>query len=148
VGDWEGDTVIGAGHQQAIVTLVERKSGFALLAKVKQKKADLVSQAIVDQLTPVRSKVKTLTADNGKEFAHHRRTDQALGMQTYFAEPYSSWQRGSNENHNGLLRQYIPKKRRLETVTNEELAMIQNRLNHRPENGSDSKPLTRSSMPR
>lgn len=69
---------------------------------------------------------------NGKEFADHLAVDQALGIQTYFADPYCSWQRGSNENFNGLLRQYIPKKRRLETVTDEELKMIQNRLNHRP----------------
>jgi transposase, IS30 family len=70
--------------------------------------------------------------DNGKEFAHHLATDQALGIQTYFADPYRSLQRGSNENFNGMLRQYIPKKRRMETVRDEELTMIQNRLNHRP----------------
>jgi IS30 family transposase len=67
-----------------------------------------------------------------KEFSHHQQIDQALGLQTYFADPYSSWQRGSNENFNGLLRQYVPKKRALSTVTQEELTMIENRLNHRP----------------
>lgn len=132
VGHWEGDTVIGAAHKQAIVTLVERKSGFAVLAKVPHKTADLVGRAIEDKLKPLRARVKTLTVDNGKEFAHHLATDQALGIQTYFADPYCSWQRGSNENFNGLLRQYIPKKRRMETVTDEELTMIQNRINHRP----------------
>ena len=132
VGHWEGDTVVGAAHQQAIVTLVERKSGYAILAKVSHKSADLVSQAIEDKLGPLAARVKTLTVDNGKEFANHQAIDQALGMQTYFADPYCSWQRGSNENFNGLLRQYIPKKRRMQTVTDEELAMIQNRLNHRP----------------
>lgn len=132
VGHWEGDTVIGAGHQQAIVTLVERKSGYAKLSKVGNKSAELVSQAIEDNLKPLAVRVKTLTVDNGKEFAYHQKLDQALGIQTYFADPYCSWQRGSNENYNGLLRQYIPKKRRLETVTDEELAMIENRLNHRP----------------
>lgn len=132
VGHWEGDTVIGAAHQQAIVTLVERKSGYAVLAKVVNKTADLVSQAIENKLHPLAPRVKTLTVDNGKEFANHIKVDQALGIQTYFADPYCSWQRGSNENFNGLLRQYIPKKRRMETVTDEELTMIQNRLNHRP----------------
>ena len=128
---WEGDTVIGAAHKQAIVTLVERKSGFAVLAKVSNKTADLVGRAIEAKLKPLNSRVKTLTVDNGKEFADHQTIDQALGIQTYFADPYCSWLRGSNENFNGLLRQYIPKKRRMETVTDEELTMIENRLNYR-----------------
>lgn len=132
IGHWEGDTVIGAAHQQAIVTLVERKSGFAVLAKVCNKSADLVEKAIETKLKPLIPRVKTLTVDNGKEFANHQAIDQHLGIQTYFADPYCSWQRGSNENFNGLLRQYIPKKRRMQTVTDEELGMIENRLNHRP----------------
>ena len=132
VGHWEGDTVIGGAHKLAIVTLVERKSGFALLVKVSHKSAHLVGRAIEDKFKCLGSRVKTLTVDNGKEFADHQAIDRALGIQTYFADPYCSWQRGSNENFNGLLRQYIPKKRRLETVTDEELTMIQNRINHRP----------------
>jgi len=132
VGHWEGDTVIGAGHSQAVVTLVERKSGYAKIIKVANKTAELVSQAIEDALKPVSARVKTLTVDNGKEFAYHQKVDAVLNIQTFFADPYCSWQRGSNENFNGLLRQYIPKKRRMQTVTDEELAMIENRLNHRP----------------
>lgn len=132
VGHWEGDTVIGAAHKQAIVTLVERKSGFAVLAKVLHKSADLVGRAIEEKLKPFGSCVKTLAVDNGKEFANHQSIDQTLDIQTYFADPYCSWQRGSNENFNGLLRQYIPKKRCMETVSDEELTMIENRLNHRP----------------
>jgi IS30 family transposase len=132
VGHWESDTVIGAAHKQAIVTLVERKSGFAVLAEVPNKSADLVGRAIEAKLKPLNSRVKTLTVDNGKEFADHQAIDQALGIQTYFADPYCSWQRGSNENFNGLLRQYIPKKRRMETVTDGVLTMIENRLNHLP----------------
>ncbi len=132
VGHWEGDTVIGAAHKQAVVTLVERKSGYALIAKVSNKTSDLVSQAIITQLNAVTPLVKTLTFDNGKEFAEHRRIDTALKSTTYFADPFASWQRGSNENFNGLLRQYIPKKRPLSTVTNQELRMIQDRLNNRP----------------
>jgi transposase, IS30 family len=132
VGHWEGDTVIGAGHNQAVVTLVERKSGYAKIIKVANKTADLVSQAIEDALQPLSARVKTLTVDNGKEFAYHQKVDAALDMQTFFADPYCSWQRGSNENFNGLLRQYIPKKRCMQTVTQQELTMIENRLNHRP----------------
>lgn len=147
VGHWEGDTVIGAGHSQAVVTLVERKSGYAKLIKVSNKTAEQVSHAIETALVPMGARVKTLTVDNGKEFAYHQKTDRVLGIQTYFADPYCSWQRGSNENFNGLLRQYIPKKRRMETVTDEELTMIENRLNHRPESGWDSERPTRYSMP-
>ena len=132
IGHWEGDTVIGANHKQAIVTLVERKSGYAVLAKVTNKTAEAVSQAIIDRLKPLAKKVKTLTYDNGKEFADHARIDAELGSTGYFADPFASWQRGSNENLNGLVRQYIPKKRPLSTVTEEELKMIEKKLNSRP----------------
>jgi hypothetical protein len=132
VGHWEGDTVIGAAHKQAVVTLVERKSGYALIAKVSNKTSDLVSQAIITKLNSVTPLVKTLTFDNGKEFAEHQRIDNALKSTTYFADPFASWQRGSNENFNDLLRQYIPKKRPLSTVTDKELSMIQEELNSRP----------------
>ena len=132
IGHWEGDTVAGANHKGYVLTLVERKSGYVKLVKLANKSAALVSHAIEHALAPLQARVKTLTVDNGKEFAYHQRVDQALGIQTYFADPYCSWQRGSNENLNGLLRQYIPKKRRMETVTGEELAMIERLLNHRP----------------
>ena len=132
VGHWEGDTVIGAAHKKAIVTLVERKSGYALIAKVSNKSSDLVSQAIIIKLHSMTPLVKTLTFDNGKEFAEHARIDAALQSTTYFADPFASWQRGSNENLNGLLRQYIPKKRPLSSVTDKELKIIQEELNSRP----------------
>ena len=132
VGHWEGDTVIGARHKQAIVTLVERKSGYAKLFKVKNKTAELVSAAMIKSLKPFDGLVDTITLDNGKEFADHQRVDLELGSTIYFADPFASWQRGTNENFNGLLRQYIPKDRPLSTVTKEELKMIENKLNHRP----------------
>ena len=132
VGHWEGDTVIGANHKQAIVTLVERKSGYAVIAKVENKTADLVSAAIVNRLKQFGSKVKTLTFDNGKEFCSHAKIDEALGSTSFFARPFASWERGSNENFNGLLRQYVPKKRSMESITDEEIRMIENRLNNRP----------------
>ena len=132
VGHWEGDTVIGARNKQAIVTLVERKSGYAKLFKVPNKTAELVSAAMIESLKPFDGLVDTITLDNGKEFADHQRVDLELGSTIYFADPFASWQRGTNENFNGLLRQYIPKDRPLSTVTQEELKMIENKLNHRP----------------
>ncbi len=92
------------------MTLVERKGGYAVLAKVKNKTSNLVSSAIMAKLKPLAPLVKTMTFNNGKEFAEHSRIDAALQSTTYFADPFASWQRGSNENFNGLLRQYIPKK--------------------------------------
>ena len=124
--------MIGANHKGAVVTMVERKSGYAVLAKVANKTSDLVSSAIVNNLRPMCERVKTLTFDNGKEFAAHRLINQQLNCTAYFARPFASWERGSNENLNGLLRQYIPKKRSMSTVTEEEIRMIQNRLNNRP----------------
>jgi len=132
VGHWECDTVIGANHKGAIVTMVERKSGFGVIVKVAHKTSDLVSRAIVEGLQPFADRVKTLTYDNGKEFAAHIQIDQALKSTGYFASPFASWERGSNENFNGLLRQYVPKKRSMNTVDEDEITMIQNRLNNRP----------------
>ena len=104
----------------------------AVLSHVTRKTSDLVSQAIIKSLAPLAQRVRTVTYDNGKEFADHAVVDEALKSTVYFADPFASWQRGSNENFNGLLRQYIPKKRPLSTVTAEELKMIQDRINHRP----------------
>ena len=132
VGHWECDTVIGANHKGAIVTMVERKSGFSVIVKVSQKTSELVSRAIIEGLRPYMVRVITLTYDNGKEFAGHIQIDLALNSTSYFARPFASWERGSNENFNGLLRQYVPKKRSLNTVTEDEITMIQNRLNNRP----------------
>jgi len=110
VGHWEGVTIIGTNHKQASVILVERKLGYAVLANVSQKTGDLVSSGIIRRQKGVAALVKTITYDNGKEFAEHAPVDRALKSRGYTAEPFSSWQRGSNENLNGLIRQYIPKK--------------------------------------
>ena len=112
-----------------------------MLTEVKNKTADLVSNAIIDRLKLLATKVKTLTYDNGKEFAHHASNDQALGSTSYFADPYSSWQRGSNENLNGLIRQYIPKARPLSTVSDAELAKIVCLLNNRPRKRLEQNPI-------
>lgn len=132
IGDWEVDTMIGKGHQQAIVTLTERKSRLALLRKVDRRTAELVGEAVIDLLQPLADRVQTLTADNGKEFAEHERIAQELSIDFFFAHPYAAWERGSNENMNGLVRQYIPKSRELTSVTHDELDQITHRLNHRP----------------
>lgn len=132
VGDWEVDTIIGKGHQQAIVSLIERKARLALLAKVEQKSADQVARAIVRLLEPHTDKVHTLTSDNGKEFAKHKEISKKLSATFYFAHPYSSWERGSNENMNGLVRQYFPKNCELKAVTDKEIQIVMHRLNNRP----------------
>ncbi len=122
------------------MTLVDRKSGYAVLAKVKNKTSDLVSSAILTKLKPQAPLVKTLTFNNGKEFAEHQRIDTALKSTTYFADTFASWQRGSNENFNGLMRKYIPKKRPLSTVTDKELRIIQAEINSRPRKRLGFKP--------
>ena len=132
IGDWELDTVIGKNHKQALVTLVERKSRFTLIAKVIRKTAENVSDAIIKLLFPYPNKVKTLTADNGREFAQHETIAQQLKVRFFFAHPYASWERGLNENTNGLIRQYFPKKTDFTTITNEHIQFVIERLNNRP----------------
>ena len=132
VGDWELDTIIGKGHKQALVSLTERKSRLTLIAKVKHKSAELVSQSIQRLLVPLASKVFFFFFDNGKEFARHQEIAKALRANFYFAHPYSSWERGLNENTNGLIRQYFPKKHDFTTITEKAISMVMNKLNNRP----------------
>jgi len=132
VGDWEGDTIIGKGHKGAIVSLVERKSKYTLLEKVAGKKAGLVADAEIRLLLPFKDRVRTITKDNGLEFCDHARVGKVLEADTFFANPYASWERGLNENTNGLVRQYIPKARKFNTVSHNEIDFIMHRLNHRP----------------
>ena len=132
LGDWEADTVIGKGHKGVLVTLAERVSKRTLIAKVKSKHADVVTAAIIRLLKPEKDQLHTITYDNGKEFAYHSQISDALGIEGYFAHPYHSWERGLNENHNGLIRQYLPKAVALDEVTNKEIRAIQNKLNNRP----------------
>ncbi len=130
LGDWEADTIIGRHHQQAIVSLVERKSKFVRLEKVTRNTAELVGQAIRAQLQPLT--VHTITSDNGREFADHQSIAQQLKADFYFAHPYSSWERGTNENTNGLVRQYFPKKSDFSKITDGQIKKAVERLNHRP----------------
>ncbi len=109
VGDWEADTIIGKNHTGVIVILDDRKSKLRLSTPVSRKQASLVTEAIQTLLSPMQSWVLTITFDNEKEFDYHESIADTLGFDTYFAKPYQSWERGQNENVNGLLRQYFPK---------------------------------------
>lgn len=132
-GDWEGDTIVGRGHRGGLVSLVERKSGYTLLARVDDRRAATVRHAAQQQCAALPSHLRrTMTFDNGKEFAEHEALAAATGMTIYFAQPYCSWQRGTNENTNGLVRQYLPKGTDLTAYSHREVAAIQNSLNDRP----------------
>ncbi len=132
LGDWEVDTMIGKGHRGALVTLTERKSRLALIHRVKHRRAEEVAQAILRLLDSLSQSVHTITSDNGKEFAQHETIAEALQADFYFAHPYSSWERGANENMNGLIRQYFPKDTDFTTTADEEIAQVMKKLNHRP----------------
>ena len=132
IGDFEVDTIIGKNHKEAIVTLVDRHSKFTLMQKVASKEAFDVSRAMLQLLRPLKNIVKTITSDNGKEFAYHQEIERKLDLLFYFAEPYKSWQRGLNEHTNGLIREYIPKKTNFMNVSHKRITEIQDKLNHRP----------------
>lgn len=132
IGDWEIDTVIGKGHSGALVTIVERVTKLTLTAQVNSKSAKDVTRATIDLLKPYKHIVHTITADNGKEFAYHEKISEALSAEVYFAHPYSSWERGLNENTNGLLRQYFPKSVDFKKVSTASVQHAVRRLNNRP----------------
>jgi len=132
LGDWETDTLLGNNQKQAMLTLTERKSRFTLLGKVPHRTARAVRKQILRLLLPVVDKVHTLTSDHGKEFADHEQIAKILDLAFYFAHPYAAWERGTNENTNGLLRQYFPKKHDFLSVSNQEIKQAMSRLNFRP----------------
>ena len=131
-GDWEVDTVIGRKHQQAIVSLAERKSRLALIRKVDRKTSQQVSQAVTELLRPVKHCVYTITGDNGKEFSGHQEIAKWPDTDFYFAHPYASWERGLSENTNGLIRQYFPKNKDFTTIIDSDIQTVMDRLNNRP----------------
>ncbi len=131
-GDWEADLVSGAHHRGFLVTLVERKSKFTLIGCVAKKTAAAVNAEIIRLLSGLNQRVRTITYDNGREFAGHEGINSELGCRSYFANPYRSWERGLNENTNGLIRQYFPKKLELRRVKAEAIDFVQRRLNRRP----------------
>ena len=132
LGDWEADTIIGSGKRGAIVTLVERKSRFTLLKQVTRRTAAAVEEAILDLLRPFQASTHTITFDNGKEFANHQTIARELQANMFFAHPYSSWERGTNENTNGLIRQYFPKGSDFSSITDDQISFVKERLNGRP----------------
>ncbi len=132
LGDWEADTIVGKGHQQALVSLTERKSKLTLLAKAEHATAEALEEAMVRLLEPLAQRVHTITSDNGREFARHQHLAAKLKADFYFAHPYASWQRGLNENTNGLVRQYFPKGSDFATITDTQVERVMQRLNHRP----------------
>jgi IS30 family transposase len=132
VGHWEIDTIIGKNHQGVCVTIVERVSKFTLIKNLVSKHAKLVADAVIELLMPYKDKVDTLTGDNGKEFAEHERIAEQLNAKFYFAHPYSSWERGTNENTNGLIRQYFNKGMDFRLIDDRDTAFVMDRLNNRP----------------
>jgi len=117
IGDWKLDTIIGRNHKQA---------------KVKRKTAQYDTDAIINLLAPFSDRVHTLTSDNGKEFVDHKTIADKLNAKFYFAHPYASWERGLNENTNGLISQYFPKQREFKAITQKEICQAMNKLNNRP----------------
>jgi len=132
LGDWEGDTIIGAKHRHALVSIVERRTQFLVLRKVRRKSASDVSTAMIKGMALLGRVAKTITVDNGKEFAGHAVVDKALGTTTYFANPYASWERGLNEQVNGKVRDYFPKKMPFDRLTQRDADRVADALNNRP----------------
>jgi len=132
-GHWEGDLMIGANQASAIATLVERKTRFVYIIKLNDRKSETVTTAFKNYLNKLDPTLKrTMTYDNGLEMANHQWLTEQTGTDIYFAHPYSSWERGTNENTNGLIRRFLPKKTDFNLVSQPELNHIQNQLNYRP----------------
>lgn len=132
-GDWEADTMVGKSRHSALVTVVERKSGFARIGRADNMKADTTRKVLTKRLKDLPAALRrSVTFDNGKEFAEHRQLARKLNLETYFATPYRSWQRGTNENTNGLLRQFFPKRTDFSRISHQEVARAETLLNERP----------------
>lgn len=132
IGDWEGDTIIGKGKCSALLTLLERKTLYTIIVKLKGKNAEALATAAIQAMSSIKGKVKTITFDNGLEFSAHEKIAAGLDAKIYFANPYCSWERGANENVNGLIRQYFPKATDFNEVTENEIAVVMDKLNNRP----------------
>jgi IS30 family transposase len=132
LGDWEGDTVVSAGHKGGLLTLVERKTQLAKIIKLPRATARATQKAAVRRLKPIDDFVHPITFDNGKEFAAHQDIAHALKATIFFATPYHAWERGLNENTNGLIRDFFPKGTDFSTISNAEIAKVERLLNARP----------------
>jgi Transposase and inactivated derivatives, IS30 family len=132
LGDWEADTIVGAQRKSALFSITERKSKLQQLCKLANKSAAELRDQSIALLAPFKKRVFTITVDNGKEFCQHQAIATALRARIYFAHPYASWERGLNENSNGLVRQYFPKGCDLATLTEAEVQRVVALLNNRP----------------
>ena len=132
LGHWEGDTVIGRDRFHCILTLVERKSGFVIIKKMKARTAAITAAAAIRAIRKHQEKFQTVTLDNGTEFHGYKKIEERYPVKCYFATPYHSWERGTNENTNGLIRQYIPKKTTMKYIDQARCDWIAKRLNNRP----------------
>jgi IS30 family transposase len=131
-GDLEADTIVGKDHKGAIVTLNDRASGMLRMKKTATREATEISAAINELLEGWIPYINTITSDNGKEFTEHKKIAETCQIDFYFANPYSPWERGANENLNGLVRQYFPKKTDFSTITDQQIENIEKKLNNRP----------------
>ena len=132
IGNWEVDTIVGKNHKGIIVTAVERKSKYIIASQIPDKSAEVVTNALISSLGKCKNKVITITGDNGKEFAYHEKIAKNLEAKFFFAHPYCSWERGLNENSNGLIRQYYPKKTDLRGIDKNLLSSVLEKINTRP----------------
>jgi transposase, IS30 family len=131
-GDLEIDLVIGKDHKGALLTINDRATGMLQMKKIESKDAEIVKNATIELLQNWKPFLHTITSDNGKEFAKHQLIATVLGIEYYFANPYCSWERGANENLNGLIRQYFPKGSEFSLITDEQVENVVNKLNNRP----------------
>ena len=132
LGDLEIDTMIGQNHKGALLTINDRVSNKVIIEKLNGKDAKELARKVIERLSPYQKKVHTITSDNGKEFAEHKMISSELNLDFYFARPYHSWERGANENINGLIRQYFPKKTSFENISDDDVKRVEEILNNRP----------------
>ena len=132
IGDWEVDTMVSRKDKAVLLTMVDRVSKYALLGMVENKESTLVAKRMTNLFRKKKDRVYTITADNGSEFSRHKIVAKKLNADFFFAHPYSSWERGLNENTNGLIRQYFPKKSSFKNVTEDRLKQVMSNINNRP----------------
>ena len=132
IGHWEGDTVVGPDRRHCIVTLVERKTGFVIIKKLSARTSEQVTAACIQAIREHGKMIKTITFDNGTEFHGYKEIERVSSVKCYFATPYHSWERGTNENTNGLIRQYLPKKASMKGISQSDCDRIAYALNTRP----------------
>ena len=141
-GDFEMDTIVGRGNHGAIVTLIERSTNMLFMRKLKNgKNAKELARTVIHLLSPFKDHIKSITTDNGTEFACHEMIAKSLGVTIYFAAPYASWQKGAIENANGLIRQYVPKKETFEHISQQQITKYSKKINMRPRKKLDFKTL-------